>query len=242
LTIILSVALGVLGHDCCEAAVGSVWIFRWVLGVVSGPLRVLRVVISSLSVRVSGCWSSWSFRGAVLCTISTAIATCTSVAVALASVAITTTITAVTTVATIATVTIAASAAVTITVTVAVGWWTFLKRLVISLHLLKQLSAQLLGFSYTFWSGSPGGCQIEMCAHYPIRNVRDVKIHGLITFLARLWLHETRSTALDLDLAAGLLLDVLDVVATTTYDLRTKIEATDRFETNGELLLGPLPL
>jgi hypothetical protein len=140
----------------------------------------------------------------------------------LASVAIATTVAAVTAVATVATVAITASAAVAISITVAVWWWTLLKRLVISLHLLKQLSAKLLGFSYAFWSGS-----------------RDVKVHGLITFLARLRLHETRSAALDLDLAAGLLLNILDIVATTTYDLRTKIEATDGFKTNRELLLGP---
>jgi hypothetical protein len=69
-----------------------------------------------------------------------------------------------------------------------------------------------------------------------------VEIHGLIALLAALWLHEARTTALDLDLAAGLLLDVLDIVATATNDLCSQVKAADGLETYGDFFFGPLAL
>ena len=71
---------------------------------------------------------------------------------------------------------------------------------------------------------------------------RNVEIHGLVALLAAHWLHETRATALDLDFAASLLLDELDVVATATDNLGSQVEAADRLKTYRHLLLGPLAL
>ena len=69
-----------------------------------------------------------------------------------------------------------------------------------------------------------------------------MEVHGFIGLLTGLWFHEAGATALDLDLAARLLLDILDIVATTTNDLSTQIESTNRLETDRDLLLGPFAL
>lgn len=69
-----------------------------------------------------------------------------------------------------------------------------------------------------------------------------MEIHGFIAFLARVGLHETRATALDLDFAACFLLDELDVVATATDNLCSQVKATDGLKTYGDLLFGPLAL
>jgi hypothetical protein len=69
-----------------------------------------------------------------------------------------------------------------------------------------------------------------------------MEIHRLIALLAALWLHETRTAALDLDLAAGLLLDVLDIVATATDDLCSQVKAANGLKTYGDFFLGPLAL
>jgi hypothetical protein len=69
-----------------------------------------------------------------------------------------------------------------------------------------------------------------------------VEIHRLVALLAALGLHETRAAALDLDFAAGLLLDELDVVATATDNLGAQVKAADRLKTYRYLLLGPLAL
>jgi hypothetical protein len=69
-----------------------------------------------------------------------------------------------------------------------------------------------------------------------------VQIHGLIAFSSSIVLHETRSTALYLDTASSFLLDVFDVGTTLTNNLSTEVESNDRFEVNGDLLLGPLAL
>lgn len=53
---------------------------------------------------------------------------------------------------------------------------------------------------------------------------RDVQIHLLITFSASLMLHEARATALDLDTTSGLLLNVLDIRPTLSYNLSTQVE------------------
>ena len=71
---------------------------------------------------------------------------------------------------------------------------------------------------------------------------RDVEIHGLVALLAAVWFHETRTATLDLDLAAGFLLNVFDVVTSATDNLCSQIEAADRFETYGKLLFRPFAL
>ena len=74
------------------------------------------------------------------------------------------------------------------------------------------------------------------------QNLRDVKVHGLFTLLAGLRLHKPRSATLDLDLAASFLLNVFDVVTSATDDLRSQVEATDRFQAYGKLLFRPFAL
>jgi hypothetical protein len=69
-----------------------------------------------------------------------------------------------------------------------------------------------------------------------------VQIHGFVAFSSSVVLHETRSTALDLDTASSFLLDVFDVGTALTDDLGTEVESNDRFEVHGNLLLGPLAL
>ena len=69
---------------------------------------------------------------------------------------------------------------------------------------------------------------------------RDMQIHLLITFPSGIVLHEPTSTPLDLHTAARLLLDMLDVAATSANNLRTKIEAWDRFQIDRDALFGPL--
>lgn len=72
--------------------------------------------------------------------------------------------------------------------------------------------------------------------------LRNVKIHRLVTLLAGQRFHETGSTALDLNLAAGFLLNVLDVVTSTANNLCSQVEAADRLQTNRELLFRPFAL
>lgn len=69
-----------------------------------------------------------------------------------------------------------------------------------------------------------------------------MQVHGLIALLARLRLHEARAATLDLDLAACLLLDVLDIVTTTANNLCTQVEAANRLETDRDLLFRPFAL
>lgn len=73
-------------------------------------------------------------------------------------------------------------------------------------------------------------------------HLRNVEVHGLIALLAGVGLHETRTATLDLHLAACLLLDKLDIVATATDNLCSQIKATNRLQTYGDLLFGPLAL
>lgn len=69
-----------------------------------------------------------------------------------------------------------------------------------------------------------------------------MQIHGLITLVSGIVLHETRSTALDLDTASSLLLDVFDIGTTLAYDLGTEIESGNRLKIHRDLLLWPFAL
>lgn len=69
-----------------------------------------------------------------------------------------------------------------------------------------------------------------------------MKVHGLIALLTALWLHKAGTAAFDLDLAAGFLLDILDIVATATDNLCSQVKAADGLKTYGNLFLGPLAL
>lgn len=66
--------------------------------------------------------------------------------------------------------------------------------------------------------------------------------HRFIAFPASAGLHETRTTAFNLNLAASLLLDVLHVGTALADDLSAEVEARDRFEIDGDPLLGPFTL
>ena len=66
--------------------------------------------------------------------------------------------------------------------------------------------------------------------------------HRLLAFPTGVGLHEPGTTAFDLDLAPGLLLDMLDVCATLSDDLGAKVESGKRFEVHRDTLLGPFTL
>jgi hypothetical protein len=143
--------------------------------------------------------------------VATAPAASSTISVALAAIAVTT-------------VTVSGSSAtIAISVAVTVGWWALLVRVVIRFYLLEELFTKLLRLSYTFRTRSS-----------------DVEIHGLVALLAAVWFHETRTATLDLDLAACLLLDEFDVIATATDNLCAQVKAANGLETYRDLLFGPL--
>lgn len=69
-----------------------------------------------------------------------------------------------------------------------------------------------------------------------------MQIHGLITLVSGIVLHETRSTAFDLDTASSLLLNVFDIGAALAYDLGTKVKTRNWLEIHRDLLLWPFAL
>jgi hypothetical protein len=69
-----------------------------------------------------------------------------------------------------------------------------------------------------------------------------MEIHVLITLPASTVFHESRATAFDLNTASGLLLDMLDISATMTNNLSTKVEARKWFEIDRDLLFRPFTL
>jgi hypothetical protein len=71
---------------------------------------------------------------------------------------------------------------------------------------------------------------------------RNVEVHGLVALLSTVWLHEAGTATFDLDLAACLLLDELDVIASATDNLCAQVKAANRLKTYGDLLFGPLAL
>lgn len=73
-------------------------------------------------------------------------------------------------------------------------------------------------------------------------NLRNVKVHGLITLRTRVRLHKTGTTPLDLNFTAGLCLDILYVVTATADDLGSEVETTYRLEIHRNLLFRPFAL
>lgn len=69
-----------------------------------------------------------------------------------------------------------------------------------------------------------------------------MKEHGLIAFPAGVSLHKPRATALDLDLAAGSLLNMFHICASLSDDLSAKVEPRDWLEINRDALFGPFTL
>lgn len=67
----------------------------------------------------------------------------------------------------------------------------------------------------------------------------NMQVHWFVGLLASTVFHEAASPSLDLNSAAGFLLDVLDVRTTLSDDLCAKIEAGDVLHVYGDLFLGP---
>lgn len=66
--------------------------------------------------------------------------------------------------------------------------------------------------------------------------------HRLIALSAGRLLDESRAAAFDLNSAASLLLNMFDIGAALTYDLRPQVESGNRLEIDGNTLLGPFSL
>lgn len=66
--------------------------------------------------------------------------------------------------------------------------------------------------------------------------------HGFVAFALGAVFNEARATALDLNAATGLLLDVLHIRTALADDLRAQIETGDRFEVDGDALVWPFTL
>jgi len=73
-------------------------------------------------------------------------------------------------------------------------------------------------------------------------DVRNVQIHRLITLHASIVLDEAGATALDLNPATGLVLNVLHELTSLANNLRSKVETRDWLEVNRETLFGPFAL
>jgi hypothetical protein len=69
-----------------------------------------------------------------------------------------------------------------------------------------------------------------------------MQVHGLIALSIGGHLPEAGTTSFDLDFAASLLLDMLDICSALANNLSSKIETLDRLQINGNTLLGPFPL
>jgi hypothetical protein len=69
-----------------------------------------------------------------------------------------------------------------------------------------------------------------------------MKKHVLIALMIGGCFEVAGTAALDLDTTSGFLLDVLHVGTAMTDYLSSQVETVNRFEVNGNLLLGPFPL
>lgn len=69
-----------------------------------------------------------------------------------------------------------------------------------------------------------------------------MQIHGFVTFLTSAELHEPGSTTFDLYTTSSLLLDMLDISASMTYDLCPQIETWKRLQIKRDALFRPFPL
>lgn len=69
-----------------------------------------------------------------------------------------------------------------------------------------------------------------------------MEIHVIVAFPVSRGLKISRTTALDLDTAASLLLNVLHVRATMSNNLSSEVETSNLFEIDRYLCLGPFAL
>ena len=77
-----------------------------------------------------------------------------------------------------------------------------------------------------------------MCLWYS----RNMQEHGLITFLPSARFDESRATALYLNTAAGLLLNMLDIRTALANNLSTQVESRNGLQVNWDALVGPFAL
>jgi len=68
-----------------------------------------------------------------------------------------------------------------------------------------------------------------------------VEVQRVIALLSAMF-PEAGTTALDLNTAAGLLLNMFDILAAVAYNRCAQVETGDRLQTNGYPLFGPLAL
>jgi hypothetical protein len=72
------------------------------------------------------------------------------------------------------------------------------------------------------------------------RHLRNMQIHLLITLHLGVMLFETASSALDLNSAASLLLNVFHVRSASSHNLGAQVESRNRLEVDRDALFGPL--
>jgi hypothetical protein len=113
-----------------------------------------------------------------------------------------------------------------------------------SFTLARRSSQSSLAFSTILGSGplSPLSAFHNRWSQAGIRNLRDMKEHVLIALAPCRKLQVARTTALDLDTASSLLLNVLHVGTTMTDNLSPQVESGNRFKLDWDLLLGPFAL
>lgn len=69
-----------------------------------------------------------------------------------------------------------------------------------------------------------------------------MEIHGLVALAVRSMLHKARIATLDLNTAASLLLDMLDIRSTMTNNLRSEVESWDGLKVDRNTLFRPFAL
>lgn len=98
-----------------------------------------------------------------------------------------------------------------------------------SLDLVWVWSTAQFVIRWSSWMGKPG-------------NSRYMQEHRIVAFALRAVFDETGATALDLDTAAGLLLDVLHIRTTLTNDLGAQIKPGNRLKIDWDALVRPFAL
>ena len=116
---------------------------------------------------------------------------------------------------------------------------------VLLLDRLQETKAKAFGFFDLLNGGSTVERLERPCNQLPLEMegyIRYMQVHWLVTLLAGVMFDKARAATLDLYLAVGFLLDVLDVDALMADHLRAKVEPGDEFKVDRDFLFGPFPL
>lgn len=105
----------------------------------------------------------------------------------------------------------------------------------------EKIFAELLGFLHHLGIGAPALGQSSQSG-WTRSHLRNMQEHVLIALSARRGFHVARAATLDLHAAAGFLLDMLDISAAVSNNLRAEIEAWHRLQPDRNLFLGPFAL